>query len=150
MAVYFLHDDQDVAQTSVEIWKKLGINVIPITTAREALSLIHTKPEDFSVCIIHGSFGLNDQESVNVFDVARALHEQNEFTRIGIITNAYPETISDVMDTVEADFCFAQRLRPNDPWILAEIAKGPVSPEEIGRRGKTIETVSGRTSRKEI
>lgn len=134
--VLFCHDNADFAATRGETLEKLFDHKVTVcTTARASLERVRSGMNTFDTAIIHKDLGLGI-EPIDSERVVAEIHESAPYVRVGIISGEFPDGKHHVIHALQADFY----LEPNTTldWCTQQIARGPVSPEEMSRRGKEV------------
>ena len=135
--VLFCHDDADFATTWGEVLQELfGHEVTVCTTARASLERVSRGMNAFDAAIIHKDLGLGI-EKIDSDRVVVQIHESSPHVRVGIISGEFPDGKHHVIHALQADFY----LEPNTDlgWCAQQIARGPVLPDEMSKRGKSVE-----------
>lgn len=135
--VLFCHDNVDFAATRGKILQRLfGHEVTVCTTARASLERVHRGMNTFDAAIIHKDLGLGI-EQIDSDQVVARIHESAPHIRIGIISGEFPDGKIHVIHALQADFY----LDPSTDlsWCERQIARGPVLPDEMSKRGKSVE-----------
>ena len=135
--VLFCHDNADFAATRGEILRELfGHEVTVCTTARASLEMVSRGMNTFDAAIIHKDLGLSI-EQIDSDQVVARIRESSPCVRVGIISGEFPDGKDHVIQALHADFY----LEPNTDlnWCEQQLARGPVLPAEIARRGQSVE-----------
>lgn len=134
--VLFCHDNVDFATTRGEILQELfGHEVTVCTTAQTSLERVRLGMNAFDTAIIHKDLGLGI-EPIDSERVVAEIHESAPYVRVGIISGEFPEGKHHVIHALQTDFY----LEPSTDfdWCEQQIARGPVLPEEMSKRGKEV------------
>ena len=135
--VLFCHDDADFAATRAEILHNLyGYEVTVCTTARASLELVSRGMNYFDAAIIHKDLGLGI-EPIDSEQVVSLIHDSAPHVGIIIISGEFPDGKRHVIDTLQADFY----LEPSADlhWLALQIGRCPISPEQMSKRGRSVE-----------
>ena len=135
--VLFCHDNVDFANTRSEILQELfGHKVIVCTTAQSSLNRVNQGMGAFDIAIIHKDLGLGI-EKIGSDQVVAQIHESAPYVRVGIISGEFPDGRDHVIRDLQADFY----LEPETDldWCAEQVARGPILPDEMEKRGKSVE-----------
>lgn len=135
--VLFCHDNVDFANTRGEILRQLfGHEAIVCTTARASLERVRRGMNTFDAAIIHKDLGLGT-EPIDSDQIVDEIHRSSPEVRVGIISGEFPDGKDHVIHALQADF-YLEPATDLD-WCERQIARGPVLPKEMSKRGKSVE-----------
>lgn len=134
--VLFCHDDSLFANTRGETLEKIyGHDVTVCITARDSLDRVQRGMNAFDAAIVHKDLGLGI-EPIDSGDVIAAIHESATHVRIGVVSGEFPDGYTHVVKELQADFYLPTT---DGKWYAEQVSKGPVLPQEIERRGRSVE-----------
>lgn len=139
--ILYCHDSDGFAQTKAEIFTDQGYQTEAFETVVSVLERIKRGVQNIDVVILHKDMGDYSKENIpNAVDkIVQALHEENETIRIGIISGEYPNGKKHVL-LLGADFYFETATSNDNPWLLSQLDKGPVTPKELLKRTREVST----------
>ena len=135
--VLFVHDDRDFANTRVERWQRMGIDVEACTTARQCLEKVLMGLGDTHTIILHKDLGQHRGEKVKIDHVVQSIQETYETIRLGVVRGEFPDGKWRVL-SLNADFYFPTTLEADHDWLLKQLHSGYVGQRELSRRGKEV------------
>ncbi len=138
--VLVLHDRSEWPEVYVEHLNRVGLHANLLQDPVECLGRVKQGLGGVDVVLLHKDLGRHWLKKTNITSdmVIEAIHEENPFVRVGIVSGEYPHGKKHVLK-MEADF-YLGALNIYEQWTLDQLRKGIVSPEEQVRRGKTVET----------
>jgi len=144
--IIVIHDFPDYALSTAEFFGDLSLPTKGISTATEASRYIEGDLSEVNCIIIHKDIGQYSGEKYRgrefgwSDEIIKRIHDKNPAIRIGVVSGEFPDGDKHILRT-GADFYIPnEALWPkNVGWVIKQIGRGPLTPNEIGKRGKFVE-----------
>lgn len=139
--VLLIHDDPDFLITRSEFYRNHGHEVTECISGQDGLAAIQAS-NSLGVVIAHKDIDGEKPDGVYIDEIAEALRKKEDLANFGIVSGEFPYGLTHVLN-LKADFYFPYTLPPEDNWILGQLNRELVSPEQLEQRGIRVATPMG-------
>lgn len=134
-----LYDRPTVSEIHSRRWRNLGFPNRLVDSARQAVDIGNDVLSDFDVAVVHLSLGDREGMYGEAIKMIGRLLNVNQMMRILILTGGgYVTRQQEALNLPVNGLFSVDDLGEEIPLLLLEVQKGPLSPEELEKRGREL------------